>query len=571
MTKQRHLSSPTFATSENIPCTKKMSTNGMEVDKQSDVKSSHNGSPNGKRSHRSRSRGSDRRDKDRDRRHSDRDQRDKDRDRHRSDRDRGGSRERRHHDDDKYRDRDRRDTRDRRDRDRDHYRSRSRDRDGHRRRDDPRDDDRREKRRREDGEEGAPDGKRRKEDSDRSTGDARGERRDRSRDSDRRRRDRYPNQGRRPSGGVDGPVARASPSYVAPQDYVPEEEGDSEQRSVFVSQLAARLTARDLGYFFEDKLGDNSVRDARIVTDRLSKRSKGIGYVEFRSMDHVSKAIALTGTIVMGLPIKVQLTEAERNRVHSGDLLNLPPGVTAPPGGPMQLYVGSLHFQLTEEEIKQVFEPFGELEFVDLHRDPATGRSKGYCFIQYRRPEDARMALEQMDGFELAGRTLRVNTVHEKGMAIATGGSMGIRGSGNQAESLDEGGGNLNAVSRQALMQKLARVPDPQVILPVSAPKIDIKSQETRCVLLTNAFDPSEETEPDWDKALLDDVKAECESRFGKVERIVIEKDSKGEIYIQFEDLKSAKSALSNLNGRWFGGHQISASYISDAIMRAHA
>jgi RNA-binding protein 39 len=47
-----------------------------------------------------------------------------------------------------------------------------------------------------------------------------------------------------------------------------------------------------------------------------------------------------------------------------------------------RLYVGSLHFQLTEDEIKQVFEPFGELEFVDLHRDPATGRSKGYCFIQ---------------------------------------------------------------------------------------------------------------------------------------------------------------------------------------------
>lgn len=69
--------------------------------------------------------------------------------------------------------------------------------------------------------------------------------------------------------------SRASPSYVAPPDFVPEEEGDSEQRSVFVSQLAARLTARDLGFFFEEKLGDHTVRDARIVTDRLSKRSKG--------------------------------------------------------------------------------------------------------------------------------------------------------------------------------------------------------------------------------------------------------------------------------------------------------
>ena len=114
-------------------------------------------------------------------------------------------------------------------------------------------------------------------------------------------------------------------------------EDDSEARSVFVSQLAARLTARDLGYFFEDKLGKDSVMDSRIVTDRLSRRSKGwvvlsasglvispvscdsIGYVEFKTIDHVEKALSLSGTVVMGLPIMVQLTEAERNRTHAGD------------------------------------------------------------------------------------------------------------------------------------------------------------------------------------------------------------------------------------------------------------
>lgn len=73
-----------------------------------------------------------------------------------------------------------------------------------------------------------------------------------------------------------------------------------------------------------------------------------------------------------------------------------------------------------------MFEPFGDLEFVDLHRDPMTGRSKGYAFVQYvsispalqlritnfgtryKKSEDARMALEQMEGFELAGRQVSV-------------------------------------------------------------------------------------------------------------------------------------------------------------------
>jgi RNA-binding protein 23/39 len=142
---------------------------------------------------------------------------------------------------------------------------------------------------------------------------------------------------------------------------------------------------------------------------------QSVGYVEFRSVDLVEKALDLSGTLVMGLPIMVQLTESERNKLHAGDgyvpcsvslvqswcnscrNLNLPPGVHAPHGAmqyvlspftfqlnlPLyRLYVGSLHFNLTESDIKQVFEPFGELEFVDLHRDPTTGRSKGYAFVQ---------------------------------------------------------------------------------------------------------------------------------------------------------------------------------------------
>lgn len=336
-------------------------------------------------------------------------------------------------------------------------------------------------------------------------------------------------------------------------------EDDSEARSVFVSQLAARLTARDLGYFFEDKLGENTVLDARIVTDRLSRRSKGIGYVEFRTIDLVDKALSLSGTVVMGLPIMVQLTEAERNRLHPGDgNLNLPPGVSAPHGGAMQLYVGSLHFNLTEGDIKQVFEPFGELEFVDLHKDSVTGRSKGYAFVQYKRAEDARMALEQMDGFELAGRTLRVNTVHEKGATKYT-----------TQDSLDEaGGGNLNAASRQALMQKLARIEPASRLEPVVRP--NIQAMESRCVLLKNMFNPEEETDADWDKELAEDVKGECEVKYGPVDRIKVERESQGEIYLKFGNVDAARKSVQGLNGRWFGGKQVSAAFISDAIMQAH-
>lgn len=51
----------------------------------------------------------------------------------------------------------------------------------------------------------------------------------------------------------------------------------------------------------------------------LASSHHRIGYVEFRTIELVEKAIALSGTVVMGLPIMVQLTEAERNKTHAGD------------------------------------------------------------------------------------------------------------------------------------------------------------------------------------------------------------------------------------------------------------
>lgn len=79
--------------------------------------------------------------------------------------------------------------------------------------------------------------------------------------------------------------SRGSPAYGRRVSEVPPpkkdeaeallQDVDSETRSIFVSQLAAALTSRDVGMFFEEKLGKGSVRDARVVTDRITRRSKG--------------------------------------------------------------------------------------------------------------------------------------------------------------------------------------------------------------------------------------------------------------------------------------------------------
>lgn len=49
--------------------------------------------------------------------------------------------------------------------------------------------------------------------------------------------------------------------------------------------------------------------------------------------------------------------------------------------GPMRLYVGSLHFNITEDMLRGIFEPFGKIDNIQLIMDPETGRSKGYGFL----------------------------------------------------------------------------------------------------------------------------------------------------------------------------------------------
>lgn len=87
----------------------------------------------------------------------------------------------------------------------------------------------------------------------------------------------------------------------------------------------------------------------------------------------------LTGQQLCGIPIIVQLTEAEKNRqarVADG-------APTQSNGVPFhRLYVGNIHFSVTESDLKDVFEPFGELEFVQLQKEEGSGRSKGYGFVQ---------------------------------------------------------------------------------------------------------------------------------------------------------------------------------------------
>ncbi|XP_020095005.1 RNA-binding protein 39 isoform X2 [Ananas comosus] len=383
----------------------------------------------------------------------------------------------------------------------------------------------------------------------------------------------------------------------------PEADPERDQRTVFAYQLSLKADERDV-YDFFSRAG--KVRDVRLIMDRNSRRSKGVGYIEFYDVMSVPMAIALSGQLLLGQPVMVKPSEAEKNLVQSTTSAG-----GAASGGARKLYVGNLHSNITEDQLRQVFEPFGQVELVQLPLDPLTGLCKGFGFIQFARLEDARAAQSLNGQLDIAGRIIKVSAVTDQA---------GVQASGTNTGDLDddEGGGlALNASSRALLMQKLDRsgtttsmtsglvapaantaalpLPAASVLgapplanpfLPTTVPPIggvpasgllpvpslSMPSVESavpsECLLLKNMFDPSVETEPDFDLDIKDDVSEEC-SKFGTVKHIFVDKNSAGFVYLRFDSASSAMNAQRALHGRWFAGKMITASYLSPQYYEA--
>jgi cold-inducible RNA-binding protein len=76
---------------------------------------------------------------------------------------------------------------------------------------------------------------------------------------------------------------------------------------------------------------------------------------------------------------------------------------------PKKIYVGNLSFQMTEQDLNDLFAEFGTIESAQIITDRDTGRSKGFGFVQMADDEAAEKAIQRLNGREVKGRALTVN------------------------------------------------------------------------------------------------------------------------------------------------------------------
>ena len=318
---------------------------------------------------------------------------------------------------------------------------------------------------------------------------------------------------------------------------------DRTMRTVQVYNLNLKADERDLFQFFS-KAGP--LVDIKIIKDKGTGRSKGFAYVEYEKKESVVPALALTGQMLMGQAVMVKVSEAEKNvawqaaqaakRQAAMEAKN--PDLVGPPQARVKLT--NVHPSLNEEVLKPIFEPFGSVSRVVLERDEQ-GRSVGRAYVQFTTRDDALKAVQELeDKIDIQGKVMRLE-MDAGGLTNAGFNAVDER---LDVDADDGGGLRLSAQSRVALMSRLAanagiEMPSMPTLGKSAAPQQPVDELEleqgvlgpaspipTQCVLLKNAFNPMEESEPDWDQDIAADMKEEC-SKFGHVLFVHVDRKSK--------------------------------------------
>jgi RNA recognition motif-containing protein len=80
----------------------------------------------------------------------------------------------------------------------------------------------------------------------------------------------------------------------------------------------------------------------------------------------------------------------------------------------VNIYVGNLSFQVTEQDLRAEFEKFGKVDRAHVAMDKYTGKSRGFGFVEMPNMTEAETAIKRLDGVSVKGRTLKVNEARPK-------------------------------------------------------------------------------------------------------------------------------------------------------------
>jgi splicing factor U2AF subunit len=406
-------------------------------------------------------------------------------------------------------------------------------------------------------------------------------------------------------------------SGVDPNSNLPQQTRHA--RRLYVGNLPAEVTEDSLHKFFKDSIATALVKpiDEDPILSVYINHERHFCFLEFKSVEMTTACMALDGINIFGRgkvkvkrPNDYNLTMAPNsNMLPEMDVSKLGIISSSVQDGPDKIFIGGLHYNLTEEQVVELLSAFGKVKAFHLvKQEPDAATSKGYCFAEYADHSVTQVAVMGLNGMDLGqGKILTARIANEKDNAMVVplavaaqhqqqASSNNMPGQYNVEELVDAAMG-LRPMPTAPSLLGLPVIPlvptSTPLAIPMSLPPppsrapppppmtavLDIANKvieqafhdKTRIVVLLNMV-AAEDLATDQDhQELVAEVREEC-AKFGNLLSIKIPRPSDAgieasavkKIFLEYATVQDAAKAQGELNGRKFGPNTVMTSFLSE-------
>ncbi|XP_048102456.1 splicing factor U2AF 65 kDa subunit-like isoform X1 [Alosa alosa] len=318
-------------------------------------------------------------------------------------------------------------------------------------------------------------------------------------------------------------------------------------RRLYVGNIPFGVTEESMAEFFNAQMrlaGLSQAPSSPVLAVQINQ-DKNFAFLEFRSVDETTQAMAFDGIPFQGQCLKIRRPHdyrplpgiAEQPAFHV-------PGVvsTVVPDSPHKLFIGGLPNYLNDDQVKELLTSFGPLKAFNLVKDSATSLSKGYAFCEYVDISATDQAVAGLNGMQLGDKKLIVQRA-----------SVGAKNS------------NPTAIIETPVM---LQVPGLQ--------KLHNSGLPTEVLCLLNMVMPEELVDDEDYDEILEDIREEC-CKYGIVRSIEIprpvdgvEVPGCGKIFVEYASAVECQKAMQALTGRKFANRMVVTKYYNPDMYHRH-
>uniref|UniRef100_A0A673Z458 Splicing factor U2AF subunit n=1 Tax=Salmo trutta TaxID=8032 RepID=A0A673Z458_SALTR len=311
-------------------------------------------------------------------------------------------------------------------------------------------------------------------------------------------------------------------------------------RRLYVGNIPFGVTEESMAEFFNAQMrlaGLSQAPSIPVLAVQINQ-DKNFAFLEFRSVDETTQAMAFDGIIFQGQSLKIRRPHDYRPLpgISEQPAFHVPGVVsTVVPDSPHKLFIGGLPNYLNDDQVKELLTSFGPLKAFNLVKDSATSLSKGYAFCEYVDISATDQAVAGLNGMQLGDKKLIVQRA-----------SVGAK--------------NANPVSTAIIETPVTlQVPGLQGLQNSGLP--------TEVLCLLNMVMPEELVDDEDYEEILEDISEEC-CKYGSVRSIEIprpvdgvEVPGCGKIFVEYVSAVDCQKAMQALTGRKFANRVVVTKY----------